>query len=541
MPLLPLADAVANKLLFMWQNGMLATPDRFNQDTQALYNVSLALEAELTGLLNGLQTQVTAQGATITSQGNTLGLCATTDALNTVQGSLTRQITSLQSALANFQNTVESSAAPQAAIAAVNQAWNAADGNLQTAIQNLVSSSYTQTQVNALLSGYASLASVAQQIADAAGSYATPTSVASAVGIEAARAQAVEQGLQIQVTAAGSGKVPTTFTVNNKALSGLGITLSASDVGALSVVPVATSTTIGAVKPGTGLTVAADGTLNATASGAVLYAASSAGTPTAPTVGAYRGNIAIGDGASANSGVGSTQGAVAIGTGASCAAEGSVAIGNLVSVIGVGIAIGTASVGTPTATTGANNIAIGDACTCAGSYNTVIGYSSSSAAVSNSMALGRNARANANGQLCWATGRFGANGDAQGSTFVLRAATTSATPAILYTYSSSDILSIAPQLNQCIAYEGTIVAMQQVAGGTQSAAWVVSGLVRVGSTGTSATLVAHTETPISNAPGWGLAVSVLTTTAGLVFKGTGAAGVNIRWVGNIRTAEVVYS
>jgi hypothetical protein len=95
--------------------------------------------------------------------------------------------------------------------------------------------------------------------------------------------------------------------------------------------------------------------------------------------------------------------------------------------------------------------------------------------------------------------------------------------------------------NSAYAFTGTVVARQQAAGGTASAAWKIEGLIRrEGSAGTT-TLVASTVTAIDNTPSWALALSADTTNGGLKIEATGAAATNIRWVATVQTSEVTYA
>lgn len=91
------------------------------------------------------------------------------------------------------------------------------------------------------------------------------------------------------------------------------------------------------------------------------------------------------------------------------------------------------------------------------------------------------------------------------------------------------------------AFTGTVVARQQAAGGTASAAWSVSGLIRREAGAATTTLVASTVTVISNVPAWTLALSADTVNGALKITGTGAAATNIRWVATIDTSEVTYA
>lgn len=181
--------------------------------------------------------------------------------------------------------------------------------------------------------------------------------------------------------------------------------------------------------------------------------------------------------------------------------------------------------------------------TASGNYSVVIGGNQSSATGAGSFALGRNCVSSISGKYAYASQSFAANGDAQTGTFVLRRATTDATPTVLTTDNSApgtDDQIILPN-NSAYAFTGIIVARQQASGGTASAAWKIEGLIRrEGSAGTT-TLVASTVTAIDNTPGWTLALSADTTNGGLKIEATGAAATNIRWVAQVTTAEVTYA
>lgn len=160
-----------------------------------------------------------------------------------------------------------------------------------------------------------------------------------------------------------------------------------------------------------------------------------------------------------------------------------------------------------------------------------------------SVAVGNMALSNIASKYAYSGGGFVDAGDAQTGTFVLRNATTNATATVLTTNGSA-----AGSTNQVIlpnssayVFSGIVVARQQAAGGTASAAWKVEGLIRrEGSVGTT-TLVASTVTAISNVPGWTIALSANTTYGGLAVTATGAAATNIRWVATINTSEVTYA
>jgi hypothetical protein len=177
---------------------------------------------------------------------------------------------------------------------------------------------------------------------------------------------------------------------------------------------------------------------------------------------------------------------------------------------------------------GRGSAVIGDQCT---------------ASSDNSFAFGRGSNSAVTGKYSYASGRFAAFGDAQHGRHILRASTTDATATILRTdgFAAAATNQIVLLNNAAFAFTGTIVARQSAAGGTQSAAWKVEGLIRREANAGTTTLVASTVTAISNAPGWTLALSANTTNGCLTITATGAAATNIRWVANIDTAELVYA
>jgi hypothetical protein len=208
---------------------------------------------------------------------------------------------------------------------------------------------------------------------------------------------------------------------------------------------------------------------------------------------------------------------VALGQQANASTTNAVAIGKLASATGTGsMAIGPAGTAT-----GYGALASGD----------------------NSVAMGDGSVSNIYGKFAYSQRGFGSAGDAQYGRFVLVLPTTDATASVLTTNrsaASSNNQIILPN-NSAYAFTGTIVARQQAAGGTQSAAWKIEGLIRREGTAGSTTLVASTVTAISNVPGWTLALSADTTNGGLAVTATGAAATNIRWVATVQTSEVTYA
>lgn len=190
------------------------------------------------------------------------------------------------------------------------------------------------------------------------------------------------------------------------------------------------------------------------------------------------------------------------------------------------------------------SVAIGSNVTASGNYSFSAGYAST-ASVAYSVAIGSYAIANIAGKIALSGGAIAAAADSQSGYFVLRRGTTDATATTLNSGVGNPASGATNQVilpdNSAFAFTGTVVARQQAAGGTASAAWKIEGLIRrEGSAGTT-TLVASTVTAIDNTPGWALALSADTTNGGLAITATGAAATNIRWVAAVQTSEVTYA
>lgn len=190
-----------------------------------------------------------------------------------------------------------------------------------------------------------------------------------------------------------------------------------------------------------------------------------------------------------------------------------------------------------------NSIAIGDFSTASATNSTAIG-SQCSASAFQTIAIGNSAKSQTIGKYSYASGNFGSSADiCQEGKYILRCATTNATPTVLTTDNTAPGSNdqIILQNNTAYAFVGTVVARQQASGGTQSAAWKIEGLIRREANAATTTLVASTVTVISNAPGWTLALSADTANGGLAITATGAVGTNIRWVATAATSEVNYA
>ena len=96
--------------------------------------------------------------------------------------------------------------------------------------------------------------------------------------------------------------------------------------------------------------------------------------------------------------------------------------------------------------------------------------------------------------------------------------------------------------NSAYAFHGTIVGRESAAGGTESAAFKIEGLVRREGAANTTTLVNSAITTLSNADGWGgIALVADTSNGALKINVTGKAATNIRWVATIDTSEVIYA
>jgi hypothetical protein len=245
------------------------------------------------------------------------------------------------------------------------------------------------------------------------------------------------------------------------------------------------------------------------------------------TYGASAANaIAIGKQAKA-----SVASAVAIGESAQATGAGGycVAIGYQPQATSPGaIAIGNQYYVAVTQANGGSSIAIGDGVRAEGQY---------------SIALGAAAKSSEYGKYSKANGFFAAIGDNQRGGILLRIATTGATATVLT--SDAGAASTTNQLilpnSSAYTFTGIIVARQQAAGGTASAAWKVEGLIRREANAAATVLVASAINTISNVPGWVIALTADTTNGGLAVTATGAASTNIRWVATLDTSEVTYA
>lgn len=154
---------------------------------------------------------------------------------------------------------------------------------------------------------------------------------------------------------------------------------------------------------------------------------------------------------------------------------------------------------------------------------------------------GDGAVASTYGKEAFACREFATAGDAQRATYIIRRATTDATPSTLGALgdaAGANNQVILPN-NSAYTFTGTVISKQS--GSTNVASWKVEGVIVRGANAASTTLVASTVTAISNVPAWTLALSADTTNGGLSVIFTGAVATNIRTVATIETTEVIYA
>ena len=191
---------------------------------------------------------------------------------------------------------------------------------------------------------------------------------------------------------------------------------------------------------------------------------------------------------------------------------------------------------------GLSSVAIGYLASATTTYSLAIG-SNTTASGTASVALGNGAQSLQYGKLAFEGYSGFGNGASQFGLLAYVGGTTDGTAKVLTANNGG-----ASATNQVIlpngsayTFTGTIVARQQAAGGTASAAWKVEGLIRREANAASTVLVASAINTISNVPTWTVALTADTTNGGLAVTVTGAAATNIRWVATIQTSEVTYA
>jgi hypothetical protein len=288
------------------------------------------------------------------------------------------------------------------------------------------------------------------------------------------------------------------------------------------------------------------------------------------------GSVALGRNTTASS-----QSAVAIGQNSGSVANGSVAAGNGAMALGGSYASGSNSfaaaianntssygarsanciaigqesnssnnqncvaIGASSSATGGSCIALGFLGTASGATSVALSAQQASATATFSVAVGYLSLSNIIGKYAYASGSFdGVTSNAQTGTFVLRRATTDATPTILTTDNSApgnNDQVILPN-NSTYTFRVQVVAMQKASDGTNTAGYTFEGVIRRGANAAATVLKNSVKTVLQeDVAGWDCNVSADTTNGGLAVTVTGAASTNIRWVATVTTSEVTYA
>jgi hypothetical protein len=150
---------------------------------------------------------------------------------------------------------------------------------------------------------------------------------------------------------------------------------------------------------------------------------------------------------------------------------------------------------------------------------------------------GWNAKASLYGQMAYASGPFGAAGDAQASLYVLRNETLNQTPTELFLDGSWRRLTVAS--GRTLTFDALIVGRSN---GGQSAGYSAQGVIEnvagtVSLIGTST--ITATALGEDNAS-WDVVAEADAAHSALIIKVTGAAGASIRWVALVRAVEVAW-
>ncbi|WP_183023884.1 hypothetical protein [Variovorax sp. UMC13] len=257
-------------------------------------------------------------------------------------------------------------------------------------------------------------------------------------------------------------------------------------------------------------------------------------------VGAGVGNLASGDFSAVPGGSGNTaSGLYAMTWGSSCVAsgQGSTAFGQSCEADSTCSTAG----GRGSKASASDGLALGQGVLASGVSGTAFGANT---VASGAYSLATGFYATTRGVLgasAHSAGRFSATGDAQAQRFLLRTATSDATPA-----AATADAGVAASSNQvvvptdsAVAFSAVVVARNSSSG--DAARWVVQGLVKnVGGTvsivGTPSATKDHAD---SGASSWSLAVSADNTNKSVAFAVTGAVASGLKWVVSAATVEVV--
>lgn len=135
-------------------------------------------------------------------------------------------------------------------------------------------------------------------------------------------------------------------------------------------------------------------------------------------------------------------------------------------------------------------------------------------------------------------GKFLTPGDAQQQLFGLGITTLNATPASMLTDVSNANSKIVLKNNQTMGFEAFIVARALTG---ESAFYRLLGAIDRGANAASTALVSAATKTVFNEDdaSWDVAAAADTTLGALDIQVTGAAGLSINWVSQVRTFEVI--
>lgn len=149
------------------------------------------------------------------------------------------------------------------------------------------------------------------------------------------------------------------------------------------------------------------------------------------------------------------------------------------------------------------------------------------------VAMGEFAKADKSCQFVRAAGDFSAVGDAQGSSFISKAKTTTATQTEMLITGSSR-MTMADDTTWAFHI---LITARRTDADNESAAYLVTGAIDRNA-GTVALVAAINKTVIAeDTAAWDVDVQADNTNKALIIKVTGEAGKTIQWVADIRTAE----
>jgi hypothetical protein len=219
---------------------------------------------------------------------------------------------------------------------------------------------------------------------------------------------------------------------------------------------------------------------------------------------------------------------------------------------------GSVAIGNAAYSTGSNSVAIGQGTNATSTGSICIGQSSSASAPGSiafgnnvylqgtgSVGFGKDAYDNdIDGKFAFGRDPLSNQRDVGGGLFVLGCSTTDATATTLTTYSTTPTATnqITLKNKAALVFNGLIVGRQDFTDGTDTAAFKVQGIIRrEANAGTTVLVNSTVDTIQKTVSTMACTVSADTTLGCVKIQVTGIAGHNIRWAGNISTAEIEYT